>query len=514
MRNIYVASLLLMVLLPSTTGFAQNAQGKWSLGLHGGASMKVDDFNKRIVGGGGDAFVRYGFTRLFSLGVTGGYELLKSRQDPPFSDQPSNDLKLQAIPAALVGWFHLTPGKTFSPYLYVGAGGLFYKRKDNLGVSVPVTDTKSHTSVLIPFGVGFEAFMSHRVAFNLDIGYRILDDKTELRENNLPDSYPTAKVGFNFYVGTSDLDDDDNDGLTNGEERKYGTDPKNPDTDGDGLTDGEEVKRYHTNPLKADTDGDGLSDADEVRTYRTDPLNADTDGDGLTDGDEVTKYKTDPLKADTDGDGLSDGDEVLKYKTDPLKVDTDGDGLSDWDEVKIYKTDPTNPDTDGDGLTDGDEVKKYKTDPLKADTDGGGVNDGTEVKRGTNPLDRKDDISKDTMILEKGKTVIMQGVNFASGTANLTAESEKTLEKAFIALIMNTDVNVEIAGYTDNTGSAKVNDKLSQLRAEAVRKYLVAKGIPANRLTAVGRGSLDPVAPNTTPKGRKMNRRIEFHVLK
>jgi outer membrane protein OmpA-like peptidoglycan-associated protein len=204
----------------------------------------------------------------------------------------------------------------------------------------------------------------------------------------------------------------------------------------------------------------------------------------------------------------------LKYHTDPLKVDTDGDGLSDWDEVKTYNTDPTKPDTDGDGLTDSEEVKQYRTSPLKSDSDGGGVNDGVEVQRKTNPLNPKDDVMKETIILERGKTVILEGVNFASGNATLTKSSEKTLVKAFNALVANTDVVVEIAGYTDNVGKQEMNDNLSARRAQSVKSWLVKKGISANRLRTVGKGMRDPIAPNDTPDGRAQNRRIEFHVMK
>ena len=59
--------------------------------------------------------------------------------------------------------------------------------------------------------------------------------------------------------------DTDQDGLTDEEEAKLGTNPNNPDTDGDGLTDREEVKVYGTDPLKADTDGDGYPDGVEVK---------------------------------------------------------------------------------------------------------------------------------------------------------------------------------------------------------------------------------------------------------
>jgi outer membrane protein OmpA-like peptidoglycan-associated protein len=177
--------------------------------------------------------------------------------------------------------------------------------------------------------------------------------------------------------------------------------------------------------------------------------------------------------------------------------------------VMIYHTDPNNPDTDGDGLTDGDEVKKYHTDPLKADTDGGGVDDGTEVKRGTNPLDPRDDI---VMVLEKGKSLVMEGVTFETGSANLARESETTLERAYVALVANPSVRIEIAGYTDNVGGVQSNDRLSQRRADAVSAWLIKRGIGATRVTSTGRGSRDPIAPNTTPQGRAKNRRIEFHV--
>lgn len=510
MRRLIVSLFVLSLLAPSGKAVAQNTEGRWSLGLRGGANMWVDDFNKRKVGPGGELMLRYGVSRIFSLGFAAGFEELKSQQRPPFESLPYDYLKLDAVPASLIGWFHLAPGKMFDPYIYFGAGGMLYKRQDGLKNYVPKDEILS--SLHVPVGIGFEAFTQQRVAFAFDLGYRILDDLTDAKKHNLPDTYLTVKAGFNFYIGSSDADDDDGDGLTNGEERVLGTDPRNPDTDGDGLKDGEEVRRYRTNPLKADTDGDGLTDGEEVLTYHTDPLNPDSDGDGLSDGDEVLKYHTDPLKLDTDGDGLTDGEEVLKYRTDPLKADTDGDGLTDYEEVKIYHTDPLKSDTDGDGLSDGDEVKKYHTNPLKADTDGGGVNDGVEVQRGTNPLDPRDDSAKDVLILEKGKTVILQGVNFATGSASLTKGSEKTLDRAFAALVSNPTLKVEVAGYTDNVGKVASNDRLSLKRAQTVQRYLINRGIPASRLTAVGNGMRDPIAPNKTAEGRLMNRRIEFHV--
>ena len=76
----------------------------------------------------------------------------------------------------------------------------------------------------------------------------------------------------------------------------------------------------------------------------------------------------------------------------------------------------------------------------------------------------------------------------------------------------NTGVNITIDGYTDNTGTDKINNPLSVRRAEATKAYLVSKGIAADRMTTAGFGSKDPVADNKTAAGRKKNRRIEIKI--
>lgn len=124
-----------------------------------------------------------------------------------------------------------------------------------------------------------------------------------------------------------------------------------------------------------DTDGDGISDEDEKK-FGTDLKKTDTDGDGFTDYEELFLMGTDPLAPDTQN------------------VDTDGDGLTDYEEIKTYKTDMNSADTDGDGLTDYQEIKTYHTDPLKEDTDGDGRSDLFEIENGLDPLDAGDGKTK------------------------------------------------------------------------------------------------------------------------
>ena len=417
---------------------------------------------------------------------------------------------------------------TSNVYLYAGAGAM------HVGHYELRNDVHRHQGTdvwqgVLPVGLGLQFLMTPNIAFEMYGGFHyVLGDEVNSVVSGANDEFWTLNFGLTWVE--SGNADSDGDGLTNREERELGTDPRNPDTDGDGLKDGEEVRSYSTDPRIPDTDGDGLNDGQEVNGSKTDPLKPDTDGDGLTDGAEVNTHKTQPTVADTDRDGLGDGAEINTHKTDPLVADTDKDGLADGAEVNTHRTNPLNPDTDGDTLTDGDEVNRYSSSPLKidtdddglgdaeevntihsrpdmADTDKGTVPDGVEVKRGTNPLDRSDDIHLET---EVGKALVLEGILFNTGSAEILPASEEILQKAYNTLRFNPEVTVEIHGYTDNRGSQNLNKRLSKDRAESVRQWLINKGIDASRIGAKGFGPANPVAPNTTEEGRQQNRRIEF----
>ncbi|NWF50601.1 MAG: OmpA family protein [Ignavibacteriaceae bacterium] len=107
---------------------------------------------------------------------------------------------------------------------------------------------------------------------------------------------------------------------------------------------------------------------------------------------------------------------------------------------------------------------------------------------------------------------VLIGVNFDLNKATLRPESYPVLYNAAEVLLLNPDVNVEIQGHTDNTGSEAYNKKLSLLRAETVKNFLVAKGVDASRLSVVGFGESKPISDNKTEQGRELNRRIEFLV--
>ena len=103
-------------------------------------------------------------------------------------------------------------------------------------------------------------------------------------------------------------------------------------------------------------------------------------------------------------------------------------------------------------------------------------------------------------------------VEFNSGAASLTPAGQAVLDEMAAALLKLSGKKVEVIGNTDASGNRVSNLALSQSRANAVKDYLVSKGVAANSLSTLGLGSDRPVASNATPEGRARNRRIEFRV--
>ncbi len=113
--------------------------------------------------------------------------------------------------------------------------------------------------------------------------------------------------------------------------------------------------------------------------------------------------------------------------------------------------------------------------------------------------------------VEEGIVVeFSSAVLFGLNQANLTDASKSTLNDLIAILNKYPDTDVEIQGHTDNTGTEKYNQALSERRASVVSNYLSDQGIPLQRLTTIGCGLKNPKYPNKTADGRAKNRRVEF----
>jgi outer membrane protein OmpA-like peptidoglycan-associated protein len=112
------------------------------------------------------------------------------------------------------------------------------------------------------------------------------------------------------------------------------------------------------------------------------------------------------------------------------------------------------------------------------------------------------------------KVFTFNNLTFASGSSTIQEASYGEVDNLAAILKTYEDVNIAIEGYTDNTGNAAMNEKLSLARAEAVKVRLESAGIDASRISAAGFGSANPKETNDTPEGRAMNRRIEVRIVK
>ena len=310
-----------------------------------------------------------------------------------------------------------------------------------------------------------------------------------------------------------------------------------------------------TNKRVKDTDKDGV--LDKLDVCPNTPLNVRVDEMGCpwdNDGDGVPDYMDEcpntPSAAygmiDTVGCPLdSDLDGVPDYRdlcpgtpaearghvdNNGCPIDTDGDGVYDY--IDLCPNTPAAAygmvDSVGCPLdSDGDSVYDYldlcPDTPEEAygsidehgcplDTDKDGVYDYEDlcptiagVKENKGCPEIKREIRN---LLNKA----MSGIQFENGKATIKKSSYAILDNIAKTFIDNPNYMVEVQGHTDNVGKHDYNVDLSERRAQAVRTYLVNKGVPAERLTAHGYGPDKPIADNKTKAGRAKNRRVEFNI--
>jgi outer membrane protein OmpA-like peptidoglycan-associated protein len=358
---------------------------------------------------------------------------------------------------------------------------------------------------------GFGALLGFQHDFNETMGIRIegtydmFGDGGPLTESG---SIIGADAGLNFFFGNSSGPrDGDKDGVMDDADACPGTAagervdargcalPKDADNDGvvdpndacPGTTAGDRVDARGCS-LPKDADNDGVTDNNDrcAGTPAGTAVDAngcprDTDGDGVTDNNDRcagtaagTPVDATGCPRDSDGDGVADSADRCAGTPAGTAVDAAGCPL---------------PDTDGDKVVDRDD--KCPNTPANMEVDTNGCQRLFNVEAGRT-------------------TVVLQGVNFASGRSTLSPTSRPILDRVAEALVNNPTVKVEVQGHTDNSGSAANNTRLSQARANTVRLYLISKGVDGSRVTAVGYGPTQPTVPNTTAANRAQNRRVEL----
>ncbi len=225
---------------------------------------------------------------------------------------------------------------------------------------------------------------------------------------------------------------------------------------------------------------------------------------------------------DTDKDSIVDSKDDCPTNFGPVEFngcpDTDGDGILDKDDqcpaVKGLKEFNGCPDTDGDGVEDRKDKCPTVTGAIEGegcpDTDGDGVYDNTDKCKtvaGTIANKGCPEIKKE---VAAKIALAAKGINFETGKDVIKAESFDDLDALVKILNEYPEANVAVEGHTDNVGDKAKNLDLSQKRANAVKAYLISKGISETRLTATGYGDTQPIVDNATKAGKAKNRRVDF----
>jgi len=407
---------------------------------------------KNQIGGGGR--IGYFFTRLLGAELDAGYQ-----SPSPRTGTASPTVAFGS--ASLVLNFASGDQQLF--YILGGVSRLDFEKSS----PYRFTDNAAHA------GIGDRVFLGNWGALRVE-ARAIYSPSTGFAGADWA-SHVVGSLGLSLFTGGGAVSDLDHDGVPDNRDACPNTpagakvDAKGCpfDSDKDGVADG--FDQCPDTPMGARVDAKGC------------PM--DSDNDGVYDG--IDQCPNTPAGAHVDARGCPS--------------DADGDGVPDG----IDKC-PNTP--------HGVEVDSVGCQSFK-DSDGDGVDDSKDKCPGTPPGMRVDANGCPILFTPERTPVILRGVVFETGKSILKPESFTVLDIVAQSLLANPQIRIEVAGYTDITGSAALNLRLSRARADAVRTYLARKGVAPPRMIARGYGPGNPVAPNTTPEGRALNRRVELHQL-
>ncbi len=399
------------------------------------------------------------------------------------------------------------PSSKVIPYIMGGVGG--------------VTEVDGEFNLQAPLGFGLNFKVADNAFINYQSSYRY---SFSIDRNNLHHG-----LGFVYlWDGQKDL-------------KKMDEPIMHKDSDGDGIFDDVDLCPQAAGPAELngcpDKDGDGIADFEdkcpEIAGQKAFKGCPDSDGDGVSDNDDECPNVAGPISnngcpsKDRDNDGVVDSrDKCPDIPGSPTNAgcpdnDKDNDGVLDNVDRCPNDAGPSStngcPDSDGDGVADYEDkcpnaagLSLYNGCP---DTDGDGIHDGRDrCPNSAGPVSTNGcpEISAED---KETLDIAMRAVQFDTGRSTLKSESYSILSQIGDILKRYPDYNLSISGHTDNTGSARANQDLSERRAKACYEFLLQRGVSASRMNYAGYGETKPIADNSSLKGRALNRRTEFNLI-
>lgn len=421
----------------------------------------------------GGLILGYNFTGNWGVEALGSYTATNL--------DAANDPDIEIYNARLEALRHFRAEQRLVPYVAFGAGVQNTRlEKEKAG----------NSDVMFAYGGGLKYFLPEGVALRLDARHLVALADSDAEH----DYYQGATVTFGVTFpldgrkAASAGSDSDGDGIFDSRDRCPGT-PADVIADGNGCP--------------RDTDGDGVIDQRDACPAtpvgiavdsRGCPL--DSDGDGV--GDSSDRCEATPSGTPVDASGCPQ----------PRRFDADEDGVEDQAD-RCPNTPlqvPVNrygcpSDSDGDGVFDIDDRCPDSAPATAVDASGCVPATPPSAAAVTAPP-----VAATAVASQPGFRL---DVHFAEGKSAIPAKYESQLAAAAEYIKNNPAARFVVEGHTDSIGNEQANQTLSQKRAESVRNALVRQfGIAADRLAARGFGEKQPIADNSTPEGRLLNRRV------
>jgi outer membrane protein OmpA-like peptidoglycan-associated protein len=475
----------------------------------GGMFQSFDDITE--LGSGKGGLLRLGLWLPAHFSVEAEGSLLSSKADIGGSDVSVKTLTLAAL-------YNIPIGTASSGYLKVGGGGTEYG-SDCPGPTEPTPPYPCGGSGALVVGAGARVAVSPTVMIR---GEGLLN-------RNSSKSRSFSNFGFNlglsFMLGSKPIDDSDGDGILNNRDRCPDT-PAGAQVDGRGCP--------------SDTDSDGVANGVDKcpttvagATVDSTGCAVDSDGDNIADGldrcpDTPEGVLVDPrgCPRDSDGDAIADGldrcsDTPRGATVDALGCpgDEDGDGVLDG--LDRCPRTSVGAKVNASGCAAGQSPNAPAPAPTQAPP-AQGPPPQAQPAQGQPPAAAAavpPAVTRDTAAPKQNKAAgkvtagVLPGVGFETGSARLSSSSYVALDSLVRILLADPSQRIEILAHTDNSGTAAATLHLTSLQSDAVRNYLVTKGVPFQQVVARGLGAPVPLTPDTTPRGRAANRRVEVRPI-
>lgn len=450
-----LTSLLLLITLPGTL-LSQNADRKFALGLWGGLTQYNGDLGQGFYNSKGqDNYMHIGLSASWYVSSHFDFSINSTIGSIGYREDAIKNFDADQFQGNAHMRVSLFKEERFkiNPYGFAGVGISSLNKLKSPGVDL-----------FFPFGGGLKINLTSKLNLLIQETFAYTDHDTrdqEAKDNN--DAFLMHSIGLTWNFGS--VKDADKDGVSDKKDECPNT-PEGVAVDAKGC------------PL--DRDGDGIADF----------LDACPDVKGV---------------ASAKGCPDRDGDSVV----DSLDRCIDVAGLTTEDPA-------TNgcPDKDGDGVTDADD----RCPDVK----------GTVALKGCVDSDNDSIVDPDDACPEVAGSVANKGcpevveaapavmgldnVYFETSSAKISEGYQAVLDAAAKNLKENSEIKIEIVGHTDSTGPDSFNKSLSKNRANAVKAYLVKKGISSKRMTTSGVSSTQPAGDNNTEEGRAKNRRVELKI--